>query len=87
MIQRRIVFFEEDSVGNKDWFYSTPYKPGDAIKGKLRRILKYINARKPEVHKILRQEHGWIGQIKTTVVWKINDSPVSFNYFYKSQLR
>jgi len=87
MAHRRIVLFEQDSVGNKDWFLSTPYYPGDAFHGKLRRLLRYINERKKSVHKILRSEHGWIGEIATTIVWEINDQPVSFECFYRSQIQ
>jgi len=85
-MNRRIVFYEQDSVGNKDWFYSMPYSPGDAIRGKLKRTRNYIEQRKKEVHKILRDHHGWIGEIKTFAIFKINEIQVSFETFYKSQL-
>lgn len=82
MVNRRIVLFEQDAVGNKDWFFSTPYYPGDAIRGKLKRLRKYIKEREKIVHKILREHHGWMGEIRTTIQWRINDVPVSFTTFY-----
>lgn len=82
MHKRRIILIEEDAFGNSDWFLSTPYLPGDAYKGKLKRLIKYIQERKRVMHKILRQEHGWIGQITTKIIWMLDDKQVSFKEFY-----
>lgn len=87
MEKRRIVLWEYDAVGNRDWFLSTPYYPGDAAKGKLKGLTKYIKERRKVVDKILHQEHKWVGEIKTLIDWRINDVSVSFKHFYKSQFR